>query len=478
MSADDLIAHAERCKVKIKDGRLEFPRDFPAYAGGNKYVSNVPGSTMFMPVTEVTRQYINGLFYVLAQEPGRRPLFLDDFNNWLPCGCERWVKSKFLNKQIPIPLTFYGKGRTDYEAMLLLQNLALVAQSMGLGGWIHAAFENTILLGGYPDIGPGLGFRFERPKKRLIPRPYPASAPNPVGLDGVLQSYAPPYYKDTDAAIDAILAEKYGPSGLYSKAGTAAPSMKPEFEAAFIRESPHVEPGDRRSRACHLPLHLENLQAVSGTLPRHRFSRHLDAVSPHRPRVLRLASSGRPTRQPRPRMPTRGTAECASRSQGSGWSSNAALSVERTQSRRDNATTGRVTLRVLSRIAAGGVALRRWQRGVGADTSRVSGRSGLWSRDSHSATPAVAMRALQRQAADAAPCFVKMCSRAPVFSSMVRISPVTPVIAGRVLSSPRRVVVFPVGGAVTGGCRPTCAEQVGASCIDSGPLIRLVPLAQ
>ena len=242
MSADDLIAHAERCKVKIKDGRLEFPRDFPAYAGGNKYVSNVPGSTMFMPVTEVTRQYINGLFYVLAQEPGRRPVFLDDFNNWLPCGCERWVKSKFLNKEIPIPLTFYAKGRTEYEAMLLLQNLALVAQSMGLGGWIHAAFENTILLGGYPNIGPGLGFRFERPKKRLIPRPYPASAPNPVGLDGVLQSYAPPYYKDTDAAIDAILAEKYGPSGLYSKAGTAAPSMKPEFEAAFIRESPHVEP--------------------------------------------------------------------------------------------------------------------------------------------------------------------------------------------------------------------------------------------
>ena len=242
MPADDLIAHAERCKVKIKDGRLEFPRDFPAYAGGNKYVSNVPGSTMFMPVTEVTRQYINGLFYVLAQEPGRRPVFLDDFNNWLPCGCERWVKSKFLNKEIPIPLTFYAKGRTEYEAMLLLQNLALVAQSMGLGGWIHAAFENTILLGGYPNIGPGLGFRFERPKKRLIPRPYPASAPNPVGLDGVLQSYAPPYYKDTDAAIDAILAEKYGPSGLYSKAGTAAPSMKPEFEAAFIRESPHVEP--------------------------------------------------------------------------------------------------------------------------------------------------------------------------------------------------------------------------------------------
>ena len=157
-------------QVKIKDGRLEFPRDFPAYAGGNKYVSNVPGSTMFMPVTEVT-QHINGLFYVLAQEPGRRPVFLDDFNNWAALRLRAVGEIEVPQQGDPHPARLLCEGRTDYEAMLLLQNLALVAQSMGLGGWIHAAFENTILLGGYPNIGPGLGFRFERPKKRLIPGP-------------------------------------------------------------------------------------------------------------------------------------------------------------------------------------------------------------------------------------------------------------------------------------------------------------------
>jgi hypothetical protein len=76
MTGDELIAYVERCKVKIKDGRIDFPRAFPAYASGNRYVSNVPGSTMLVPVTEVTKQYINGLIYVLAQEEGQRALSL------------------------------------------------------------------------------------------------------------------------------------------------------------------------------------------------------------------------------------------------------------------------------------------------------------------------------------------------------------------------------------------------------------------
>ena len=53
MTADEIVAHAEKCKVKVKEGRVDFPRAFPAYASGNRFVSNVSGSTMFVPVTEV-----------------------------------------------------------------------------------------------------------------------------------------------------------------------------------------------------------------------------------------------------------------------------------------------------------------------------------------------------------------------------------------------------------------------------------------
>jgi len=241
MTPDDLVAYVQHFKIKIKDGRLDFPRAFPAYASGNRYVSNVPGTTMFVPIVEVTQQYINGFFYVLAQEDGRRPLFRDDFNLYAPCGCERWVKSGFLNRDLPVPLSFYGKGRTEYESLLLLQNLALMGQAMGLGAWIHAAFAPDLLFGGFPEVGEGLKFRYVEPPTRLIPRPYPASRPNPVGLDGLLQAYCPPYFKDMDAAIDAILEEKYGANGRYTDPKYYSQSLKPDAADKFLSEAPHVE---------------------------------------------------------------------------------------------------------------------------------------------------------------------------------------------------------------------------------------------
>lgn len=242
MTAEQLVAYVRRYKVKVKDGRVDFPRAFPAYASGNRYVSNVPGSTMLVPVTEVTRQYINGLMYVLGQEEGQRPVFVDDFNFYVPCGCEKWVKSGYLNRQIKLPLSLYGKGRTEYESLLLLQNLALLGQAMGLGAWIHAAFAPVVLFGGYPEIGPGLQFRFHKPRRLPLPRPYPAGAPNPVGLDGVLQAYCPPYYRNMNEAIDAILAEKYGPAGKYTDPKFYGQTMPPGVTEQFLKEAPHVEP--------------------------------------------------------------------------------------------------------------------------------------------------------------------------------------------------------------------------------------------
>ena len=65
-------------KVKIQSGRIDFPREFPYYIGWNKQISNVPGSTIFLPVVDCTRQYINILLILLSEPEGQRPLVVDD----------------------------------------------------------------------------------------------------------------------------------------------------------------------------------------------------------------------------------------------------------------------------------------------------------------------------------------------------------------------------------------------------------------
>lgn len=250
LDPDRLIAQAEACKVKVLDRRLDFPvRQFPVYVGRNRYVSNVPGSTVLVPVIDMTQQYINGIMFLLTQDDGHRPTFIDDWNFYRQAGVGKWVRNGFLSKKVRLPLGYLGTFRIHIEADLLVQNLLLAIQAMGLGGWVHAAFAGPYLLGS-PDsvkeFGPGLGFRFERPKpwlRRTVKAfwPLPCWQENPVGLDGVLETYTPPYYKDMNAAVDALIAHKYGPGGLYRAPANFDAVFKPGLAARFVDEVPHYQ---------------------------------------------------------------------------------------------------------------------------------------------------------------------------------------------------------------------------------------------
>lgn len=258
----ELIEHIEKLKVRVLDHRLSFPRQFPAELHRNRFASNVPGSTMFIPVIELTEQYINGLLMLFSQEQKHRPVFYDDFRFYRPAGVQRFIRSGFLNSEVKLPLSVYGRAITEYESLFLTQNLALVAESMGLGGWLHWAPPPIILFGG-TKLGRGLGFRFVKPcfrefdlplphfinralrsvtrpavglRRKLLP--FPAGMPNPVGLDGHIHAYCPPYYTDMDAAIDAILEKKLGRDGLYSDPRHFGRVMKEGVAQRFVEESP------------------------------------------------------------------------------------------------------------------------------------------------------------------------------------------------------------------------------------------------
>jgi hypothetical protein len=247
LTEDRLVEYVEKCKVRLLDQRLDFPRVFPCYIGANRYVSNLPGTTILYPIVDMTKQYINGLMTVLAQEDGERPVFLDDWYFYRKAGLKKWVKNGFLNKDIPLPLGQLGGLRTDFEAHLLTQNLLLTMQAMGLGGWIHAGFYGPLLFGdeAYARYGPGLQFRFHKPKGslvRLLRRaitPLPAWRANPVGLDGILEGYCPPYYENMDDAVDAVVATKYGPGGAYQETKYFDQVFKPGLTRRYLDEVPH-----------------------------------------------------------------------------------------------------------------------------------------------------------------------------------------------------------------------------------------------
>ena len=75
------------------------------------------------------------MMYLLTQPAGVRPTIVDDRNFYRPAGVKKWVKNGFLNKDIKLPLGTIWAMRTQIEADLIVQNLFLTAEAIGLGAW-------------------------------------------------------------------------------------------------------------------------------------------------------------------------------------------------------------------------------------------------------------------------------------------------------------------------------------------------------
>lgn len=252
-----LIARAREAKVQILDHRLDVPegmRDFPAYTDSNRFLSNLPGTTILFPVVDLSRQYINGMMYVLTEPDGTRPAIRDDRNFYRLAGVKRWVKNGFLNKSVPLPLGVLGSLRTQIEADLLLQNLFLTADGMGLGAWIHGAIGPPVILGDPKFIdryGPMLGFDFVTPRWRpvdilrwhvLLPS-LATLRTNPIGLrhkgEHLIKgmSVSPGYYDSMSDAVDTVVAGKFGPRGIYNDSALFDRIYKGDYGEQYLRDA-------------------------------------------------------------------------------------------------------------------------------------------------------------------------------------------------------------------------------------------------
>src|SRR5262245_28156196 len=258
---DNWLTAATAVKHRLYKERLDFPRHWPYYFIWNRQISNRPGTTILLPIVDLTRQMINVFLSLLSEEDGQRPLFVDDWSKFRPrtlldwgayfgsllgfvpkisyqiIGGARRATGNWLNRDYPAPIGYANTLRTDYETFFQLQNLMLIAQAMGLGAWIHAAvgapyvFERDTSKGKF-----GIEFRMQQPKSWRRWPPLPTTQPNPIGIDGVLESLTPPYVKTMDDAVDRVIEEKYGPSGTYGDHKVFDASyQKSEYGDSFLK---------------------------------------------------------------------------------------------------------------------------------------------------------------------------------------------------------------------------------------------------
>jgi len=206
----EILEDYKKNTTKLKDGRIDIPRE--AIGSAFESMVNLPGTTLFIPIADTTREYINLLFTGLAQF---RWQLWDEVKNQ-PAGVGKWIDDGFLNGN-RMTITQYESmlpWLCNLEAGMAMQNLSLAATAMGLGSFMM----HTIDL---PTVMRSLNMHFEQ----LEREPFPQATVNPVGIDGILEGYCPPY-RTVEEAVEEIAAKKWGSEGIYGKKGYDLPKPK------------------------------------------------------------------------------------------------------------------------------------------------------------------------------------------------------------------------------------------------------------
>jgi len=190
-----------RHRRSLRAGRLDIARAVPPFFGHNLWDSNMPGATLFMPVVDLSLTLIGLISQLVDGERGRFVRghgggmhIVDDRHGGRPAGTELWLRSGLIDVAKVLPLSLLERHACYFmfsEPAAICQNIFLATEALGLGGWMHCGFLSLRVL-------EALGFRFADGGA-------PAGWPNPVGFDGALEGYCPPYFPTMDAAVEAAL---------------------------------------------------------------------------------------------------------------------------------------------------------------------------------------------------------------------------------------------------------------------------------
>jgi hypothetical protein len=232
----------EKARIRVSDRRPDPPRELPFVLPFNKWSANVPGTTYFLPVAEISGFYINFLLTAFSEEFAT--FVVDERNGFKPAGIARFARSKGGRLQDdPMAGRYITIGIVEtwlYEFVAIeqggiLQNLALMGEALGLGGFPHFAAHPFAWF-------QALDFRMQDiPFSRTIGAGLPTktllrvlakefSVPTAVGFErngeALIKPYCPPYYRDMEEAVMAFIDYKYSRGQGTLRDGGASTSWK------------------------------------------------------------------------------------------------------------------------------------------------------------------------------------------------------------------------------------------------------------
>jgi hypothetical protein len=227
-----------RARIKIKTGRAAPPLKPLDNVNVNRWSLYAPGTSYFLPVNELTFMYINGLLEIFNEHTGA--FVVDERAGFRPAGLGRFARSRgghldddssdgrvLTIQRLEVMVT----ELVTVEQGMMLQNLGLMAQALGLGGfpnfaehefnWFHALGFRMGELPASRYLGTGrIVGALMRASRRNGMIPYA------LGLecgDAVIKPYCPPYYATMKDAVRAVIETKFGSRGIFR--GGAALSL-------------------------------------------------------------------------------------------------------------------------------------------------------------------------------------------------------------------------------------------------------------
>lgn len=216
-----------RNRIKIADHRLEVPREIPFTLPFNKWSGNLLGTTTFLPVAELTALALNALITGFEEDVGY--FLLDDRNNYQPAGLAKFGKSRgghlYDDPAAGRTATISIAEGWLYEFCAIemggmLQNLALMVEALGLGGFAYFAAHPY---GWLQQLGfrmVNLPFSHTAGLNPLLTQalnwlgrnlPVPTAVGLEHGGEVLIKPFAPPYYRTMEEAVLAFVEYKFAP---------------------------------------------------------------------------------------------------------------------------------------------------------------------------------------------------------------------------------------------------------------------------